>query len=214
MKGAGNGEGKFVSIMDRKECESSKTKAGDPGTWHSFNFWFFPRNPLDAMIREICEEDDPDRMDRLLDIWEKIDGSVDVNTCTAKALKCPEIRTSFLEIEKTSPEDKKLLQDVDKTPSTANDSGEEESPGDVDLSSRLWEMGDTDDEIARMRKDITLRNAPAATWSAVNEDDEAKLNDLLTIIDINDRGTLCTAFNIRTGGLNHFLTRYLELTCK
>ena len=39
-------------------------------------------------------------------------------------------------------------------------------------------MGDTDDEIARMRKDITLRNAPAATWSAVNEDDEAKLNDL------------------------------------
>jgi hypothetical protein len=37
----------------------------------------------------------------------KIDGSVDVNTCTAKALKCPEIRTSFLEIEKTSPEDKK-----------------------------------------------------------------------------------------------------------
>ena len=44
--------------------------------------------------------------------------------------------------------------------------------------------------------------------------DEAKLNDLLTIIKINDRGTLCTAFNIRTGGLNHFLTRYLELTCK
>jgi hypothetical protein len=71
LKGAGDGEGEFVSIMDRKECESSKTKAGDPGTWHSFNFWFFPRNPLDAMIREICEEDDPDRMDRLLDIWEK-----------------------------------------------------------------------------------------------------------------------------------------------
>jgi len=40
--------------------------------------------------------------------------------------------------------------------------------------------------------------------------DEAKLNDLLTIIDINESSTLCTAFNARTGRQNHFLTRFLE----
>tara|TARA_R110000772_G_C13168022_1_gene426726 strand:+ start:637 stop:819 length:183 start_codon:yes stop_codon:yes gene_type:complete len=40
--------------------------------------------------------------------------------------------------------------------------------------------------------------------------DEAKLNDLLTIVDINESSTLCTAFNARTGRQNHFLTRFLE----
>ncbi len=44
--------------------------------------------------------------------------------------------------------------------------------------------------------------------------DEAKLNDLLTITEINSTATICTAFNTRTGQLNHFLTKYLELICK
>ena len=81
--------------------------------------------------------------------------------------------TSLLEIFEAPGADQRTLQDLDRD---SLDTAANEKY--VDLSSRLWEMGNPDEEITKLRKDITLHNAPAALWSAVNEDDDAKLNEL------------------------------------
>ena len=48
----------------------------------------------------------------------------------------------------------------------------------TDLTSRLWETEGTDPTIATLRKRLIDRNAPAAMWGAIGEDDIAKMDEL------------------------------------
>ena len=157
-----------------------RTKSGQNATWHADNFWFYPRTPLDALIREICEQDDPDRIHVLLSKWEELDGAVDINECTKKAIECPKksYSTAFIDLfeRTTGPSTTRLLRDEDEDFSDANEAGGDTE--DVDLSSRLWELGDTDAAVQGMRRDVTVRNAPAAIWAAGREDDHVKLDEL------------------------------------
>ena len=49
---------------------------------------------------------------------------------------------------------------------------------------------------------------------ARNSHQPSTYHDLVTIIEFSPSGVLCTAYNIRLGKPQHYMTRELEVICK
>ena len=162
--------------MDSKEA-CLNLVVGDRGEgkakWIAINFWYSPKVPLLALRRELCVHNNIDRLHRLIDDWNNLPGHVDLMKCSAELAKsCT--KTSRLRR-------RRLLGNSTIPPlhvSDIDDATSSDETSKMDLSSRLWETEGTDPTVATLRKKLMDRNAPAALWGAIGEDDVGKLDEL------------------------------------
>ena len=117
------------------------------------------------------------RLHALLDIWNLLPDHVDLNLYSLDLVRCTQ------DAEKgeciNHPRRKLLaIKQNNFSLATADVDYAAAPTQETDLTSRLWETEGTDPTIATLRKRLIDRNAPAAMWGAIGEDDIAKMDEL------------------------------------